>query len=420
MKRKAFRLVVILATISITGIVAIQIFWIRKAFDLGEKQFTHNVNIALLNSVSTLCELNGNAISPDPIEQLSTNYFIVNLNNRISPDILESVLKSEFVKREIASDFEYGIFDCANEVMVYGNYVSLENNDRKASQVKFPVLAKDAYYFGVLFPNKSEDIVGQMWIWIFSSSILVIVVVFFGYTLFVILRQKQLSEIQADFINNMTHEFRTPISTISLSSEVLKSADILKTPDRLHNYANIINLEATRLQTQVDRVLQIASLDDGDVQLSKEKTDIHSLMVTASENLRLAISKKNGKIIFEELASECEIFVDRLHFTNIIYNLLDNALKYSHDAPLIVLRTKNTDNGIQVTIEDNGQGMTKEQLNLIFMKFYRVPEGNLHNVKGFGLGLYYVRLIVEAHNGSIQVKSEPEKGTTFIITLPIQ
>lgn len=420
MNRKAFRLVVILATISITGIIAIQIFWIRKAFDLGEKQFTHNVNIALLNSVSTLCELNGNEISPDPIEQLSTNYFIVNLNNRISPDILESVLKSEFVKREISSDFEYGIFDCANEVMVYGNYVSLENADKKVSPVKFPILEKDAYYFGVYFPNKSVDIVGQMRIWIFSSSILVIVVVFFSYTLFVILRQKQLSEIQTDFINNMTHEFKTPISTISLSSEVLKSADIVNKPERLQNYANIIHLEATRLQKQVDRVLQIASLDDGDIQLSKENTDIHSLMVTACENLRLAISNKQGKIIFEERADISHISVDKLHFTNVIYNLLDNALKYSHGEPLITLKTKNTDDGIEITIEDNGKGMSKEQLNLIFEKFYRVPEGNLHNVKGFGLGLYYVRLIIDAHNGSIQVQSEPEKGTVFTITLPIK
>ena len=418
MNRKAFRLIIVLAAISIAGVVVIQLFWVRRAFDLREKQFTHNVNIALLNSVSTLCELNGNEISLDPIEQLSTNYFIVNLNNKISPGILESVLRSEFMKREITSDFEYGIFDCASEVMVYGNYISLENKEVIEPIMKFPELNKDAYYFGVYFPNKSADMVGQMWIWVFSSGILVIVVVFFTYTFIVILRQKQLSEIQTDFINNMTHEFKTPISTISISSEVLKNPAIASTPDRLLNYANIIHIEASRLQNQVDRVLQIATLDDGDIQLTKEEVDINLLVSSVVENVELAISESGGEIIFEEKAEDSIILVDKLHITNIIHNLLDNAIKYSGQAPIIHLKTKSTAEGLEITVSDNGTGMTKQQVNLVFQKFYRVPTGNVHNIKGFGLGLYYVKLIVEAHQGKIDLQSEPDKGTTFNITLP--
>lgn len=418
MNRKAFRLIIVLAAISIAGVVVIQLFWVRRAFDLREKQFTHNVNIALLNSVTTLCELNGNEISLDPIEQLSTNYFIVNLNNKISPGILESVLRSEFMKREITSDFEYGIFDCASEVMVYGNYISLENKEVIEPIMKFPELNKDAYYFGVYFPNKSADMVGQMWIWVFSSGILVIVVVFFTYTFIVILRQKQLSEIQTDFINNMTHEFKTPISTISISSEVLKNPAIASTPDRLLNYANIIHIEASRLQNQVDRVLQIATLDDGDIQLTKEEVDINLLVSSVVENVELAISESGGAIIFEEKAEDSIILVDKLHITNIIHNLLDNAIKYSGQAPIIHLKTKNTTAGLEITVSDNGTGMTKQQINLVFQKFYRVPTGNVHNIKGFGLGLYYVKLIVEAHQGKIDLQSEPGKGTMFNITLP--
>tara|TARA_R110002096_G_scaffold346523_1_gene539998 strand:+ start:451 stop:1713 length:1263 start_codon:yes stop_codon:yes gene_type:complete len=418
MNRKAFRLIIVLAAISIAGVVVIQLFWVRRAFDLREKQFTHNVNIALLNSVSTLCELNGNEISLDPIEQLSTNYFIVNLNNKISPGILESVLRSEFMKREITSDFEYGIFDCASEVMVYGNYISLENKEVIEPIMKFPELNKDAYYFGVYFPNKSADMVGQMWIWVFSSGILVIVVVFFTYTFIVILRQKQLSEIQTDFINNMTHEFKTPISTISISSEVLKNPAIASTPDRLLNYANIIHIEASRLQNQVDRVLQIATLDDGDIQLTKEEVDINLLVSSVVENVELAISESGGEIIFEEKAEDSIILVDKLHITNIIHNLLDNAIKYSGQAPIIHLKTKNSADGVEIIVSDNGTGMTKQQVNLVFQKFYRVPTGNVHNIKGFGLGLYYVKLIVEAHQGKIDLQSEPDKGTTFNITLP--
>ena len=356
MNRKAFRLIIVLAAISIAGVVVIQLFWVRRAFDLREKQFTHNVNIALLNSVSTLCELNGNEISLDPIEQLSTNYFIVNLNNKISPGILESVLRSEFMKREITSDFEYGIFDCASEVMVYGNYISLENKEVIEPIMKFPELNKDAYYFGVYFPNKSADMVGQMWIWVFSSGILVIVVVFFTYTFIVILRQKQLSEIQTDFINNMTHEFKTPISTISISSEVLKNPAIASTPDRLLNYANIIHIEASRLQNQVDRVLQIATLDDGDIQLTKEEVDINLLVSSVVENVELAISESGGEIIFEEKAEDSIILVDKLHITNIIHNLLDNAIKYSGQAPIIHLKTKNSADGVEIIVSDNGTG----------------------------------------------------------------
>ncbi|MFY0651624.1 MAG: HAMP domain-containing histidine kinase [Cyclobacteriaceae bacterium] len=418
MNRKAFRLVIILAAISITGIVVVQLFWVLRAFDLGEKQFTHNVNIALLNSVSTICEINESDVSPDPIEQLTNNYFIVNLNNRISPSILESVLRTEFMKREITSDFEYGIFDCTSEEMVYGNYISLDNRKEATDPVKFPELNKDAYYFGVYFPNKTTDMAGQMWIWVFSSGILIVVVAFFSYTIFVILRQKQLSEIQTDFINNMTHEFKTPISTISVSSEVLKNPKIVDEPDRIHNYANIIQIESSRLQKQVDRVLQIASLDDGDIQLSQEKLDMNELIQSVCSSVSMTLPP-NGRIIFERRAEKPMINADKLHFTNIIHNLLDNAVKYCEQTPLIRLETRSSSQGLEIMVKDNGLGMTKEQINMVFRKFYRVPTGNVHDVKGFGLGLFYVKLIVEEHGGSVSVESEIDQGTTFMILLPI-
>ncbi|MEQ9285926.1 MAG: HAMP domain-containing sensor histidine kinase [Cyclobacteriaceae bacterium] len=419
MNRRAFRLVIVLAAISIVGVLIVQLFWVGKAFDLRDKQFSHNVNTALLNSVTRLCELNGNEISPDPIEQLSTNYFIVNLNNKISPGILESVLRSEFTKREITNDFEYGIFDCASEVMVYGNYISFENKEVVQPKVKFPELNKDAYYFGVYFPTKSADMAGQMWIWIFSSGILVIVVVFFSYTLFVILRQKQLSEIQTDFINNMTHEFKTPISTISISSEVLKKPNIDQNPERILNYANIIQIEASRLQKQVDRVLQIATLDDADIQLSKENVDVNQLIAAVCENVELTMNDHGGRIVFDHKTDLSEVKLDKLHFTNVIHNLVENAVKYGNNEDLLVtVITKSTPDGLEISISDNGIGMTSDQVKLIFKKFYRVPTGNVHNVKGFGLGLYYVKLIVGAHHGKIEVESTPHKGTVFTITLP--
>lgn len=417
MNRKTFRLVVFLAAISIGGILFIQIFWMGKAFDLSNKQFEHNVNLALLNVTSTLCEINQNEILPDPIEQLSSNYFIVNLNNKIAPELLETILKSEFQKREIAEDFEYGVFDCTNREMVYGRYINLnENTTSSPASSTFPKLNKDAYYFGVYFPNKTSTLAGEMWIWGFSSIVLLVVVVFFGYTLLAIFRQKKLSEIQKDFINNMTHEFKTPISTIALSSDVLQSEEISHQPERLSQYAQIIKKEATRLQNQVDRVLQMATVEKETISLTKQEFNLNELIEQSIQSAQLNLTS-GGQITFSEKAQEAMISADKVHLTNIIYNLLDNAIKYNEHAPHVDISTFSNNRCATIRVQDNGQGIDKKEQELIFKKFYRVPTGNVHDVKGFGLGLYYVKMIVEAHGGKISLESS-NSGSTFTIDLP--
>lgn len=388
-----------------------------KAFDLRNKQFEHNVNLALLNVTSTLCEINQNEIAPDPIEKLSSNYFIVNLNNRIEPGILEAILKSEFQKREISESFEYGVFDCTNKEMVYGRHVNIVANDVSTpASSQFPELNKDAYYFGVYFPNKTSTLAGDMWIWGFSTFVLLIVITFFGYTLSAIFRQKKLSEIQKDFINNMTHEFKTPISTIALSSDVLQSKDILSQPERLTQYAQIIKKESTRLQNQVDTVLQMATVEKESINLNPQDIDLNELIEQSVQSARLNL-KRDGHIEFESTLENCILKADKVHLTNIIYNLLDNAIKYNdHDQEIRVSLDHDKDT-ILLSVADNGKGIEKKELDLIFKKFYRVPTGNVHNVKGFGLGLYYVKMMVEAHQGKITVDSSDE-GTTFVIHLP--
>lgn len=408
---------VFLAAISIGGILFIQIFWVGKAFDLSNKQFEHNVNLALLNVTSTLCEINQNEILPDPIEQLSSNYFIVNLNNKIAPELLEAILKSEFQKREIAESFEYGVFDCTNREMVYGRYIDLQENTQSApASSTFPQLNKDAYYFGVYFPNKTSTLAGEMWIWGFSSIVLLVVVVFFGYTLMAIFRQKKLSEIQKDFINNMTHEFKTPISTIALSSDVLQSEEIARQPERLSQYAQIIKKEATRLQNQVDRVLQMATVEKETISLTKQAFNLNELIEQSIQSAQLNLSN-GGLITFFEKAKDATISADKVHLTNIIYNLLDNAIKYNENTPQINISTASRESALSITVQDNGKGIDKKEQELIFKKFYRVPTGNVHNVKGFGLGLYYVKMIVEAHGGKITLESS-NSGSTFTLDLP--
>lgn len=415
------RLVIVLATLSLAGILVTQVFWLRRAFDLRDKQFTFNVNLALKNVVESLCHYNGSDYPGDnPIDQLGSNYFIVRTNNMIEPAILEYFLKAEFEKRAIASSFEYGIYDCRDEQMVYGNFVNLTDKATSpATSGDFPSLSENDYYFGVLFPNRPFDLAGQMGIWTFSTLVLLIVVVFFAFTLFVIFKQKRLSEIQRDFINNITHEFKTPISTIALSAEVLKSPDIIKSPERLRNYATIIESENLRLKNQVEKVLQIASLDGEAIGLKKEVVRLEDLLTDAMDRIAVPLKTKNGNISLTGQHHGVMIKADRLHVTNILFNLLDNAVKYTDIAPDILISTHQDEHNVTIAVRDNGKGISPEEQSRIFDRFYRIPTGNLHDVKGFGIGLNYVKIIVGAHDGKVSVMSELGKGSTFKITLPI-
>lgn len=252
---------------------------------------------------------------------------------------------------------------------------------------------------------------GNMWS-IFGSSILLILMIggIFYSSINTMMRQKNLSLIKNDFINNMTHEFKTPISTISLAVEVMKDGQINKNPTK---YLNIIKDENSRLGSQVEKVLQMALLDKGEVKLEQTDVNIHEIIEQVSQNLGVQIEQKEGILDLHLNAEDPEFAADEVHMTNIIYNLLDNANKYSNGKPEIEVSTVNIPKGIRISINDKGIGMTKENVAKIFDKFYRVSTGNVHDVKGFGLGLSYVKKMVDLHNGQILVSSKPGEGTTF-------
>ena len=416
MSRTTLRTVIILAALSIAGITFTQVYWVRKAFDIRENQFYRDVNTSLSNVAEKIYEINKtpNPVN-NPVSQLSTNYFAVLVNGPIDASVLEFLLKSEFEKHNISDDFEYGIYDCAEKCMVGGNYISPGKAKLISHFPETPKLNNDGYYFAVQFPRLEANILSQMGIWGFSSAVMLVVIFFFVYTLFVILKQRRLSEIQKDFINNMTHEFKTPISTIAISTEVLKDPAIVHTPERLLNYATIIQNENQRLKQQVERVLQMAKLDEDDIGLKMEETDIHELIREVVKNNLVAIESKRGKVHLELNAKSTIKRVDRLHFTNVIYNLLDNAIKYNNSIPVLTITTTDHDSDLRISVSDNGIGIRTEDQGKVFHKFYRVPTGDLHDVKGFGLGLNYAKLIVEKHGGKISVVSEVGKGSTFVI-----
>jgi two-component system, OmpR family, phosphate regulon sensor histidine kinase PhoR len=375
----------------------------------------------LFNVAYQIYDIN-NTPSPaaNPVKQVSTNYFVVLVNGDIDASLLEFLLRSEFEKRNVKADFEYGVYDCSSEKMKYGDYVPLQTAKEKVTNKKLPSWNHYAYHFGVQFPNREAHLLNQMGIWSFSSFVLLIVIVFFSYTLFVILKQKRLSEVQKDFINNMTHEFKTPISTIAVSTEVLKDPNIIHQPERLLNYTTIIEKENTRLKHQVERVLQMAQLDKDDIGLKKEVVDAHQVIQDAVKNTALALQEKGGTINLVPSATQHEFEADRLHLTNLFHNLIDNGIKYCKETPNITITTGNIGKNLIINVHDNGIGISPENQKRVFQKFFRVPTGNVHDVKGFGLGLSYVKSIVEAHKGSIRLESELGKGSMFRICFPLE
>jgi two-component system phosphate regulon sensor histidine kinase PhoR len=415
--RQTIRVVILLGVIAICGIIGIQIYWMKKAFDLHEQQFRQSVMVSLRNVANTIAKSYNMSVIENPVEQLSSDYFVVNLRVPLEPGILEPLLIEEFKKKNLNTDFEYGIYNCDTDNIIYGGYVkeSFEPYYVEGSN-ELPKTDKFLNYFGVRFPGKSSYITSKLDIWIISSIITLVFTVFFGYAMFVILRQKRLSEVQRDFINNMTHEFQTPISTIKIATDVLSTDKITSQPERLKKYVDIIRSENNRLKNQVEAVLSTAKIGKGNIQINIQLQDLHALIWEVTESIRVEL----GEDFHLNLdAQKTSIKADKMHLMNIIRNLLDNACKYSGDHPEITLNTLNDDKYIYVAVEDKGIGIAKEHQAKVFDRFYRVPTGNVHNVKGFGLGLNYVKEMVRLHKWEIDVSSELGHGTTFVIKIPI-
>ena len=418
MGNKTIIRVVVLGAMAIIGIIAIQAYLLINTWDAEEKQFEEKVIIALQNVVKQFEKLGSSPPAYDLINQESSNYYVVNINDDIRPSNLEFFLRRELEDIGLREDFEYGIYNCDSREMAYGKYISYSPEleaDLKDQKVDLPVTDDESlpYYFGVRFPNRSSQILSNMRLTIIFSGILLITILFFLYSIFIILQQKRLSEMQKDFINNMTHEFKTPISTIKISSDVFLNSPAINKDKRLVKYANIIKEQNSRLNNQVEKVLQLAKIEKDNFKLKKEEIDLHNLLSGIIDSARLSVEKQGGTLKSELAANHTALNADKLHLTNIIHNLLDNAVKYCQKEPHIMVSTKNLHgNKISLTIEDQGIGITKENLSRLFDKFYRVPTGNIHNVKGFGLGLFYTKNICDSHGWKISVESEPGKGTT--------
>jgi len=346
-----------------------------------------------------------------------------NIEKRIHPHVIDSLLHEEFNDKGIHIKYGFGVFDVNKDKFVLAktsNEEDLKNSPLKATL--FPNdLLNNVNYLTVNFPQQDQYLVKKVWATLASSLLLIGIIVFsFVYAIKIILKQKKLSEIKNDFINNMTHEFKTPIATVALACEALHEDVIAGNPKTYRRYLKVIGEETKRLEKQVEKVLSAAQLDKQDFKLEKQQTNILELVQQVKNNFQFRIDELNGSLQFVVDTEFIKAWVDPMHVKNVCHNLLDNAIKYSLDVPHISIRLYFDKGFIKIEIKDKGSGIRKEDQKSIFGKFFRVSTGNVHNVKGFGLGLSYVKSIMDEHEGKVTLSSEPGKGSTFTLYFPIK
>lgn len=423
MRNTIIRRVIILGAVASLSLLTVQTYWVLRTWNLQEQEFNRRVNQAMLDAANELAQMNLFALPTQKlVQQVSTNYWVVNVNNVFEASDLEHVLGKAFETQGLKEDYEYGIFDCSSDQMVRGKLVkySIKKDDSLPLAEPLPKHYDQdfIYYFGVLFPGKSANILSSIWLVVGFTALMLLTVAFFIYSIVVILRQKQLSELQRDFINNMTHEFKTPISTINISTDVFLKNDKIKEDPRLNRYAGIIKEQVLRLNTQVEKVLQLAKIERDNIELNVEEIDLAELIHSISPSIELKVNDKEGVLHLDLAATNTRVRADKLHLTNILHNLVDNGVKYSKEKPEIHIGLRNEAGQLVLSVQDNGIGIPKEHQKRVFDKFHRVPTGNVHNVKGFGLGLFYVKTMCKEHRWKLNLASELGKGTKIEIWMP--
>ncbi len=417
-RSKTLRLVILISTLLIAVIVAIQLFWLQKIYRYEEKQFNINVSksiralykdMQLVNDVSDNAQKEINNPKPD--------LYLLKIDCTPFFDSLWLNLKEEFTDFDVYTDCKAALYLQNIDSFSTMKYIDLPDAYSAASSTAaIPMLKRDYSYIALFFPHRGQYILKQMYFWIVMGIVLLLVLTAFGASIFYLYRQKFLNETQKDFVNNFTHEFKTPLAVIKIASEVLQQPDIAAKPERLKNYAGIIGEQTIHLQGQIQRLLEIAYTDSNALQLQKTNFNINTLLQEAITSLHPLAQQKNAVIKTNFSDAVNTIFADKYYLLLAFINLIENAVKYSAQ-PQIEIASFTEGQDCCVSITDNGIGISAEHHKKIFGRFYRVTKGDLHTAKGFGLGLSFVKKIVDAHGGKIDIKSEPAKGSTFIVKI---
>lgn len=472
MNKKVIYFIITLMSVALISLMIIQVYWIKNTLMVKQAIFRRDVDAVITKTIYSLERIDRVMTFTKQKEMLSRNKLLLNnrpdtinqslisnllnfspflnisdinasgfssqriienlfsqskklsnfVENRIAIRDLDSLLKREFRNASINTKYEFAVYSPNRNRLVIqktGKYPE----EVLRSPFRYALFPSDIFsqhdLLMIYFPNEQQFLITRLWVLLVMSFFLISAIIFsFTYVVSTVFKQKKVSEMRNDFINNMTHEFKTPISTISLACEALSDPDINQTPDLYDSYIKVISEENGRLSAMAEKILQSARLQKGDILLKIEHINIHDALNDAISKINLQIEKKGGVIHTDLDATQSVIQADRVHITNIIFNLLDNANKYTPWTPIIHITTKTMGRGILISIKDNGIGINKSNQKKVFDKLYRVPTGNIHNVKGFGLGLSYVKTIVDKHQGKITLESEIKKGSIFSIYLP--
>jgi two-component system, OmpR family, phosphate regulon sensor histidine kinase PhoR len=418
-RSKTLRWLITLSTVIVAAIIAVQVYWLQRVYRLERKQFNTNVTKSIKNLFKNIDLTRDSTFTFDKnIELPVLTAFVVKVDRIPSIDSVSMLFSKELTDYNLLADCNISIYDATKKRYIASKFIDMPNSYNQASgNFSIPSFNREYAYICIYFPHRQLYIITQMMFWIISTGSLLLVLIGFGISVFYLYRQRFLNETQKDFVNNFTHEFKTPLSVIKIATGVLQQPVIVSNPEKLKNYADIIQAQTAHLQNQLSRMLAVAYTEHSSLLLKKESFDANTLLNQAISNIYPMVEEKDGSLLFDLKSANSFIAADKSYLLLAYTNILENAVKYSIK-PEITVTTYIEGNDFCTSITDNGIGIDKKQHRKIFNKFYRVTDGDIHHAKGFGLGLNFVKKIVDAHKGNILVDSSLGKGSTFTIKIP--
>lgn len=422
MKFNKLNIIVFIGLVAIVGVITMQLVMLSEAYKFEQKELGEKIHFALQDVVTRIYLDNSTEPPVDsPIKKVRDDYYVVNVNDAVEASILEYYLKNEFIKAKLDLDYEYAIYDCASDAMVYGEYINMEGQTVENQNMKcencFTKRAGLVYYFAVRFPKMTLSHLNSLGMYWVYTAVLFLVLVIYVYSVFLLLKQKRYTELQKDFINNMTHEFKTPLSSILIAGNYAVKQPEIEDNVKLSRYLNIIVEQGNKLNQHVERILSVAKNDSGIGRLQKKPFGLNDTLQHVKDNA--SIKFERAHVSLTTSGTDFTILADEFHVYNILYNIVENAIKYGPANPEVAISVNSQSKGALIQITDNGPGIPQEHIEFVFDRFYRVPRENKTDVEGFGIGLFYVKKICELHGWKIALRNNTgAPGITVTIAIP--